>query len=174
MRTLGILLVILTGLLVPGPGYAQSVCENACEDCSYDDDLWYNVGWGVGFHMTWMAPTGSCTGQFSCVPWEECRGPEKEDAKPQEVLEAELDRLLALERDQVPDWVTANRGDFHLAVVDGTLQVANRCGAVITWVALACPRRADPGRMRVQRPEREEGLRDEETTYTRADRGKAA
>ena len=41
-------------------------------------------------------------------------------------------------------------------------------------VALACPRRAGPGRMRVQRPEREEGLRDEETTYTRADRGKAA
>jgi len=39
---------------------------------------------------------------------------------------------------------------------------------------VACPRRADPGRMRVQRPEREEGLRDEETTYTRADRGKAA
>jgi len=51
-------------------------------------------------------------------------------------VRTELDQLLALERDQVTDWVRANRGDFQLAVVDGTLQVAARCGAVITWVAL--------------------------------------
>ncbi len=138
MRTLGSLSVmVLAGLLVPGPASAQSVCENACEECSSDPDWWYNVGFGVGLDMTWEDPTGSCTDPFSCAPWEECRGPsEEEDAKPQEVLEAELDQLLALERDQVPDWVTANRGDFQLAVVDGTLQVASRCGAAITWVAL--------------------------------------
>jgi hypothetical protein len=71
------------------------------------------------------------------VPAAECRGPgQGKDAEPQEVLDADLDQLLALELSQVPDWVKANRGDFQLAVVGGTLQVAYRCGTVITGVVL--------------------------------------
>jgi len=137
MRTLGsVAVIILAGLLVPGQAFAQSECENTCEDCVHKPEWWFNLGFGIGSYMTWMEPTGYCTDPWSCVPGLECRGPEEEDSKPQEVLDAELDQLLALERDQVPDWVRVNRQDFQLNVVDGTLQVASRCGGLITWVAL--------------------------------------
>jgi len=137
---LGSLFVIaLAGLLAPGIVSAQSECENACADCPTDPFQWENLGFGLSLWMTWFEPPagGECIGQYNCAPWAECRGPdEEEDPEMQEVLEAELDQLFALGPAQVPDWVRANRGRFGLAVVDGTLQVANRCGAVVTWVAL--------------------------------------
>jgi hypothetical protein len=147
MKTLGsFLVIILAGLLVPGVASAQSECENACEECDYDPELWHNLGFGVSLWMTWFEPTGGCSGPYSCAPWRECRGPEEEeDAKPQEALEAEIDQLFDLERNQVLSWVKANRGDFQMAVVEGTLQVATPCGAVITWVAL------DPSQLAVTR-----------------------
>ncbi len=42
------------------------------------------------------------------------------------------------------------------------------------FMDLACSRAPDPGRKRVQRPEREEGLEDEEATHARTDRAEAA
>ena len=137
MRTLGTLsMILLASLLLPGSTSAQEDCENACEPCQESPEEWKNLGFGVSTYMTWMEPGNGCIGEYSCVPALECRAPGGEDAKPQEVLEAELDQLFALDRDQVLDWVETNREDFQLAVVDGTLQVANRCGVVVTWVAL--------------------------------------
>ena len=137
MRTLGILsVIVLAGLLGPGTAFAQSECENACADCPTDPEMWENLGFGVSLWMTWFEPTEGCIDQFRCAPWAECRGPAPMDAEPPEVLDAEIEQLFALDRVQVPEWVRANRGGFELAVVDGTLRVANPCGAVITWVAL--------------------------------------
>ena len=139
MRAMGCLVVIgLAALVGPTPALAQEECENACAECPSDPYEWKNLGYGVSLWMTWLEPDEGCIGYYSCAPWEECRGPEteEENTEPREVLDARLDQLLALERSQVPGWADANRESFQLAVVDGTLQVATRCGAVITWVAL--------------------------------------
>ena len=50
----------------------------------------------------------------------------------------------------------------------------DRTPSVAGLMKVACPRKADPGRMRVQRPKRERGLEDEEATHTGADSTEAA
>jgi hypothetical protein len=67
----------------------------------------------------------------------------------------------------------------HGSFIDWPVE-AFRCEAIMIALqsvavpVMACPRAAEPGRMRVQRPQKGEGLEDEKATQSRTDRAKAS